>query len=56
MRSFNLVVHAEDIGRFKTLIAIVANLPEELQSLFDRMRQACRAAFKIVSDETNHLA
>jgi hypothetical protein len=35
--------HAEDLGRFKTLIAIAANLPKELQSLFDRMRQAiCR--------------
>ena len=35
--------HAEDLGRFKTLIAIVANLPKELQSLTDRMRQAiCR--------------
>jgi 2OG-Fe(II) oxygenase superfamily len=34
--------HAEDLGHFKTLIAIVANLPKELQSLFDRMRQAIR--------------
>jgi 2OG-Fe(II) oxygenase superfamily len=36
--------HAEDLGRFKTLIAIVAHLPKELQSLTDRMRQAvCRS-------------
>jgi hypothetical protein len=36
--------HAEDLGHFKTLITVVANLPKELQSLFDRMRQAIRPA------------